>query len=322
MAAAGGSNKVIYAALSGNLAIAVVKFGAALFTGSSAMLSEGIHSVIDTGNQGLLLFGTWRAKRPPDRSHPFGYSAEIYFWSFLVAIMIFGVGAGVSFYQGVHRLQNPQPIENTYLNMIVLVVSFFFEGFSWTVAVRELNAKRGKESFLATVKRSKDPSVFTTFFEDSAALLGLVVAFVGIACAHWLGWEWADPVASIVIAVVLAMTAILLAVEIKGLLTGEAALPEVVGVIREIVGSQDGIEEINEVRSLQLGPDNILLAVSADFRDTLSAADVERIIATTEEALRLRFPQIGRVFIEAQSRKDHERFEQWARQKEQGTASA
>ncbi|MGB6390224.1 MAG: cation diffusion facilitator family transporter, partial [Methyloceanibacter sp.] len=189
------THKVVYAALIGNTLIAFSKFAAAAITGSSAMLSEAVHSVVDTGNQGLLLLGMKRAERPADAAHPFGYGAEIFFWAFVVAILIFAVGAGISLFEGVYKLLNPHPIERAYVNYIVLGLAFVFEGVAWVIAYREFRrAERVKRPlrFFSALQQSKDPTVFTVLFEDSAALLGLVAAFAGVAATDILGLEWAD----------------------------------------------------------------------------------------------------------------------------------
>ena len=188
--AASGSKKVIYAALAGNGLIAITKFFAASVTGSSAMLSEAIHSVVDTGNQGLLLYGIKRSKRPPDAAHPFGYGSEIYFWSFVVAILIFGLGAGISFYEGMQKLMNPHPISDPYINYIVLALAMVFEAGSWWIAYKEFGKVRGNFGLFEAVRRSKDPTIFTVLFEDTAAMLGLFAALIGIAASDRLGIVW------------------------------------------------------------------------------------------------------------------------------------
>lgn len=306
-----GTHKVVYAALIGNTLIAISKFTAAFITGSSAMLSEAVHSVVDTGNQGLLLLGMKRAERPPDAQHPFGYGAEIFFWAFVVAILIFAVGAGISFYEGVYKLLNPHPIERPYVNYIVLGIAFVFEGAAWWVAYREFRrVARGQQPlrFFSAVQQSKDPTVFTVLFEDSAAILGLVAALAGIAAAQFLGLDWADGVASLVIGAILAMAAILLAYETKGLLIGEAASRTVVSGIRDIIAKTPRIVNINELRTLHLAPREILLALSVDFADGLSSEQVEEAVSRIEGKIKKRYPEVTRVFIEVQSKRRHEQF--------------
>jgi cation diffusion facilitator family transporter len=307
-----GSKKVIYAALAGNSAIAATKFAAALFTGSSAMLSESIHSLVDTGNQGLLLYGMRKAGKPADENHPFGYGMELYFWTFVVAILIFAVGAGVSVYEGVHQLLDPHPIESAYVNYIVLAIAMVFESAALFVAAKEFNKTRGRRGILAEVRASKDPTVFTVLFEDTAALLGLVAALIGIALAQALDMPILDGVASVVIGVILATVAILLAYESKGLLIGEAADPSVRQGVRKILLDRPELLRLNEVLTMHLGPRDILLNLSLDFRDDLSANDVEAAISALEIEIKAAYPQITRVFIEAQSWRAH--------QKDAGTA--
>ena len=226
------SKKVILAALIGNSLIAVTKFAAAAFTGSSAMLSEGIHSLVDTGNQVLLLYGLKRANKPPDELFPFGYGKEIYFWCFVVAILIFAVGAGVSLYEGVHHIRSPQPLHNVMVNYVVLALAMVFEGAAWYYAIRAFTRAKGKWGYLEAVQRSKDPSLFVVLFEDSAAMIGLIVAFLGIALTQLTGIEQFDGIASVIIGLILAGTAIWLAYETKGLLIGESANAHVIKDIR------------------------------------------------------------------------------------------
>lgn len=301
------SKKVIYAALIGNSLIAVTKFAAAAFTGSSAMLSEAIHSVVDTGNQLLLLHGLRRAKRPADDYHPFGYGMELYFWTFVVAILVFAVGAGISFYEGVTKLLDPHPVTNPEINYIVLGVAMVFEAGAWWIAYKEMRRIQGRRGLFETVRKSKDPTVFTVLFEDSAAMLGLFAAFVGIALGQALDMPELDAAASLVIAVILAGTATLLAYESKGLLIGEAASPATVGGVREIVAEAPGITAINELLTIHFGPRDVLLTLSLDFNDLLTAGEVEEAISQMERRIKTRFPQFTRVFIEAQSGEGHRR---------------
>jgi cation diffusion facilitator family transporter len=303
--AAHTSKPVIYAALAGNTLIAITKFAAAAHTGSSAMLSEAVHSVVDTGNQGLLLYGLRRSARPPDQLHPFGYGRELYFWAFVVALLIFAGGAGISLYEGLHKLHDPAPVQNAYVNYIVLGLAILFEGGSWWVAFRTFRRVKGALGYFEAVQRSKDPAVFTVLFEDTAALLGLVIALLGIALGQWLDMPALDGVASIGIALILAATAVLLAYECKSLLIGEAVLPEVRRGIEAIVAGQPGILRVNEHRSVHLGPEDVLLNLSVDFASYLSADQVEAAIAEMERAIKGRYPEIRRVFIEAQSWRAH-----------------
>jgi len=299
------NKKVIYAALVGNTAIAITKITAAIYTGSSAMLSESIHSIVDTGNQILLLYGIRRASRPADERHPFGYGRELYFWAFVVAILIFAVGAGVSMYEGIHRIQNPRPITNPAINYVVLSFAMIFEGGAWWVAYRAFDSTRGKRSLIAAIRDSKDPSIFTVLLEDTAAMLGLLVAFVGIALGQWLEIPQLDGLASVLIGCILAGAAILLAQETKGLLIGEGADPEIVREISRVLSAHSAIDRINEILSMHQGPDEILVNVSVEFRDGLEIGAIERHTAAIEREIKARIPGARRVFIEAQSTVDH-----------------
>ncbi|MFC7049798.1 cation diffusion facilitator family transporter [Emcibacter nanhaiensis] len=300
MSSSHASKKVIFAALAGNFMIAVTKFAAALFTGSSAMFSEGIHSLVDTGNQGLLLFGLRQSRKPADKQHPFGYGMELYFWTFVVAILIFAIGAGVSIYEGIQKTLDPHPVENIFINYIVLGFALLFEGFAFTVAFREFNAARTRKSVLAEIHASKDPTIFTVLFEDTAAMLGLLVAFIGISAADYFDIPMLDGVASIIIGVILAMTAVLLAYESKGLLIGEAASSTLVKRVEEIALDHPAIEGINETLTMHLGPRDILLNLSLDFRNDIRAGDLENVVSYLESVIKAEFPQIKRIFIEAQ----------------------
>jgi cation diffusion facilitator family transporter len=295
------SKSVIFAALAGNTAIAVVKFGAAAFTGSAAMLSEAIHSVVDTGNQLLLLFGLRRAAKPADARHPFGYGLQLYFYTFVVAVLIFGVGAVVSFLQGLAKVRHPEPVEHAWVNYLVLGFGVIFEGAVWLVALKAFNKGRGNLGLLAAVRSSKDPTVFTVLFEDTAALLGLAVALVGVGASQLLNMPVLDGVASLVIAAILAATAIFLASESQSLLTGEAADHETRVGINRIARAEPGIVGLNQARTMHFGPNEVFVALSLDFEDTLPAGEVERIVTRIETKLKAAYPEIGHVFIEAQS---------------------
>ncbi|MBT3702223.1 MAG: cation transporter [Alphaproteobacteria bacterium] len=303
----GGSLKVIFAALIGNALISVTKFAAAGMTGSSAMLSEAIHSLVDTGNQVLMLHGLRRAKKPADDAHPFGYGMEVYFWTFVVAILVFAGGAGVSIYEGVHKVLAPEPVSNVMINYAVLGAAMVFEGIAWVMAYREFGRSKGRMGLIEAVSRSKDPTVFTILFEDTAALLGLLVAFIGIAAADYLDMPLLDGVASIVIGLILALTASLLAFETKGLLIGEAAHPRVVEGMRRIARAEDTVIGVNEILTMHLGPKDILLNVSLDFADKKTAEDVETSVTNMERQIKMQFPEVTRVFIEAQSRASQRR---------------
>ena len=299
---AASTKKVIYAALIGNVLIALTKFVAGAVTGSSAMFSEGIHSVVDVGNQVLLLFGLKQARRPASDVHPFGHGKEIYFWGFVVAILIFAVGAGFAIYEGIHHLQHPGHLTNVVVNYIVLGVAILFELGSFTVAIREFSKVKGKVSTWQAVRRGKDPTLFIVLFEDTAALAGLVVALLGVFLGHVTGSPVFDGGASIAIGLVLAGTAMWLAYETKGLLIGEAADPAVVSAIREMACAQPGVMCVNEVLTLHMGPEFVLVNLTLDFADDLGAATIENAIAALDARIREAFPVVKRVFVAADTR--------------------
>jgi cation diffusion facilitator family transporter len=301
---ASGSKKVIYAAMAGNGLIAVTKFIASLITGSAAMFSEGIHSVVDTGNQILLLYGLRRSGKPPDDHFPFGHGKEIYFWSFVVAILIFAVGAGVSTYEGVKHVLHPRAVENPTINYIVLCFAMLFEGGAWFFAWKEFRKVKGGYGYVQAVQRGKDPSMFVVLFEDSAAMVELIVAFLGILLGQLTGIAYFDGAASIIIGLILGCTAIWLAYETHGLLIGEAANPEDVRKIREIVDRCDRIEHINEVATLHMGPEYILVNLSVDFAREASSDDVESIVRQLDRELKAALPRVKRVFIEAEAMRE------------------
>jgi len=301
------SVKAILAALVGNSLIAVTKFIAASYTGSSAMFSEAVHSVVDSGNQLLLLYGVKRSKRPADSKHPFGYGKELYFWSFVVAILIFSIGSGISFYEGFHKLHSPEPVSNPMINFIVLGFAVIFESWTCWVAATEFKKSKGDRGWVEAIRRSKDPALFTVLFEDTAALLGLLVALIALTLSEHLNLPVLDSVASLIISFILAVTAGLLAFECKGLLTGEGASEEVVSGIKQIINESQGIKHVNEVLTLHLGPEDILLNVSLDFEDDLSSGEVEEAISILESRIKQMFPEIRRVFIEAQGWGAHRR---------------
>ena len=299
---ASGSKKVIYAALVGNALIAITKFVAASMTRSSAMMSEGIHSLVDTGNQILLLHGIKQSQKPADKDFPFGHGKEIYFWSFVVAISIFAIGSGVSIYEGIHRLQSPHPVENVRINYIVLTFAMLFEGGAWFMALREFRKAKGKRGTIAAVRHGKDPTLFVVLFEDSAAMLGLIIAFLGVLLGDLTHNSMWDGIAAILIGLILAATAAWLATETKGLLIGESARPEVVEGAKRIAESVPSIQHVNEVLTLHMGPEYILVALSAEFRDADKADDIEIAVAEFTERLKNEFPRVKRVFVEAEPR--------------------
>jgi len=302
---AGSSKKAIYAALIGNGLIAVTKFAAAAHTGSSAMLSEGIHSLVDTGNQVLLLYGIKRANIPATSAFPFGHGKEIYFWSFVVAMLIFALGGAVSIYKGWTHLAHPTSIENISINYAVLGFAIIFESAALWVAFKEFNLRRGSLGIYRAIVSGKDPTLFVVIFEDSAALLGLLIAMGGLVMYQLTGNPVYDALASIGIGVVLVLTAIVLAVESKSLLIGESANPRVVNRFREILEKDDRILTVNEVATLHMGPEFIVVTISVDFIDSLSSGQVESAVTSFTRKIKATDPRIRRVFIEAESRMNH-----------------
>ncbi len=305
--ATSSSKKVIFAALAGNMLIAITKFAAAWFTGSSAMFSEAIHSTVDTGNQGLLLYGMKRAARKPDEKHPFGYGPEIYFWAFVVAILIFALGAGISIYEGIERVRHPTPVTSPIINYVVLGLAMVFEGLAWGIAYKAFNATRGKRGLLEAIRDAKDPAIMTVLLEDSAAMLGLIAAFVGIALSQALDMPVLDGVASLAIGGILTSVAWFLAYEMKGLLIGEAADPEVLAQVRRVLTAHQAVLRTNEVLTMHLGPQEVLLNLSVDFKEAMDSTQVEEAIGELERRIKAAAPQVKRIFIEAQSWQSHAR---------------
>ncbi|RKF19353.1 cation transporter [Altericroceibacterium spongiae] len=295
-------NIVLYGALLANLGIAIAKFVASAITGSSAMLTEGVHSMVDSGNQVLLLYGQARSKRPADAMHPFGYGRELYFWAFVVAILIFALGAGVSIYEGILHIINPEPLHDPTVNYIVLGIAILLEGTSWVLAVREFNETRGKRNWWQSVRRSKDPANFIVLFEDSAALIGLLVAGIGVWTSHYLGDPRIDGAASVVIGLVLACVAILLSREAKGLLIGESADADIVEAVWKLLEESPQITAVNHVRTIHTSPDAVFVAISADFADDVPMGDGENLIEDFETAMKAKVPQLTSIYIRPEKR--------------------
>ncbi|NLS28811.1 Ferrous-iron efflux pump FieF [Sphingomonas sp. S2M10] len=299
-------NLVLYAALAANIGIAVAKFVAAAITASSSMLTEGVHSLVDSLNQILLLYGQRRAKRPPDAEHPFGYGRELYFWAFVVAILIFGLGAGVSVYEGWLHILDPEPLRDPLVNYIVLGVATVMEGASWVIAVREFRTNKGDCGWWKAIRESKDPAGFIVLFEDSAALAGLIVAAIGV----WASHAWRDPridgAASIAIGVILAAVATLLAREAKGLLIGERANPDLIAQVRAMLEAEPRITGVNHVRTIHTAPDRVFVAISADFDDGLAMGEAETLIERIEARLKAALPQLSSIYIRPEKREHAE----------------
>lgn len=301
----------VFVALGGNAAIAIIKFIAAAYSGSAAMLSEAVHSVADTGNQALLLYGSGRAAQPPDRRHPFGHGREIYFWGFIVAILLFSMGSGMSIYEGILKILEPHPPGNPLVNYLVLGAAFCFEGGSAFFAFREFNRRRGETPMLLALQASKDPSLMTVLIEDSTALIGLAIAAAGITVAYFGEMPIADGIASLAIGAALALAAAFLAYEIKSLLIGEAAGRKVVAGIQSIVDrctKKSGlVRRVNDIRTMQLGPSEVLIVVSLDFHAEAKADDIEIVTSELEDTLRRAYPQAGWVFIDVRCAERYEK---------------
>ena len=295
------SKKAIVAAIIGNLAIAVIKFIAAAMTGSSAMISEGIHSLVDTGNGGLLFYGLKRGARPADEHHPFGHGMEVYFWSLIVAVSIFGIGGGMSIYEGITHMQHPVPLEDPTINYVVLALAMVFESYSFSVAWRVFRRSKGSRRTLSAIHHGKDPSLFTVLFEDTAALLGLLVAFVGIFLSHQLEEPVIDGMTSVVIGCILVAAALWLAYESRSLLVGEAADPELVATVREIALADPAVTGLGVVLTMHLGPDDVLLNIEVQFTPDLPAEDIHTAVHRIEERITVRYPEVSRIFIEVES---------------------
>jgi cation diffusion facilitator family transporter len=292
-----GSKFVVYAAFAGNVAIAAAKFAAFLVSGSTAMLTESVHSLVDTGNQALLMLGMKRAARPPDAMHPFGHGLEFYFWSFVVALLIFVSGAAVSIYQGVHQILHPEPIGHAWLSFAVLGVSAIFEGASFAVAYRQQKRRWPEIRLLPFIKRSKDPGLFVVLIEDSVALAGIAIAAVGVAVAVFFHFPQADGIASVTIGLLLVAVAAFLANETRSLLIGEAAVPAVVADVRRVLESDPRVVEVIEILSLHLGPEEILVGITIDFDDDLPGGALETAAQDLSEAVEACQPRITRVFL-------------------------
>jgi len=297
------SKTAIFAAIAGNLAIAATKLLAAFFTGSSAMLSEGIHSLVDTGNGGLLLFGMRRSQRPPDANHPFGHGKEIYFWSLVVAILIFALGGGMSVYEGITHLSHPQ-VHDSIWNYVALGFAIIFEGISFFFAFKAFRKEMAGDGVLKTIRASKDPTTFTVLFEDAAAMLGLIVAFFGIFLGHQLNNPYLDGVASIVIGAILAVVAGFLAYESKGLLIGEGVDPNVLKSIRSLVSDDRAVAGIKKALTMHFGPSEVLLTLDVRFKKHLKAEEIAAAVTRLEKNIRAQHPEIKHIFIEAKSLKE------------------
>ena len=295
------STRTLVIALLANLGIAVSKFVAAAITGSSAMLTEGVHSVVDCTNQLLLMWGRRASKRPPDRLHPFGYGRELYFWSFVVAVLVFALGAGVSIYEGVLHIAEPEPAVSPFIAYAVLLVAFLLEGWSTVEAYRDFNKSRGKLSWWPAIRRSKDPPAFIVLLENGAAMAGIIAAAIGLALSQLTGDPFYDGAASVVIGLILGITSCLLAYESKALLIGEAADPELVQALHDMVVGRKGVTAVGQVLTVHSAPDQITAMLSVDFDDDITARDVEALVWGIEVEAAQRFPMVRRLYLRPRS---------------------
>lgn len=294
---------VVYAALAGNLLIALIKFIAAWLTNSASMLSEAIHSLVDTLNEILLLYGLKRSERLPDQNHPFGYGRELYFWSFIVSLLVFALGSVVSIYQGIHHIIEPEQIKDPMINYVVLGLAFVCEGASWAVALKNFKKEKGKMGYFEAFRRSKDPTTFTVLFEDTAALIGLAFAFIGITASQYFHLPILDGIASVMIGLVLAVAAFLMGRETKGLLLGESADPKLRHALMLIAVNDDAVLSANGVLTEQIGAHQVLALLSLEFKDNLTSDDIEHCINRIEKKAKTAYPEIVTLFIKPQTQK-------------------
>jgi len=302
---ADGSTISVVGALIGNLAVAAIKFVAYLFSGSAAMLSEAIHSLVDTVNQLLLLFGLHQSRRPADANHPFGHGLELYFWTFVVALAIFAIGGTIGIHEGLHKFAHPARVTHAWLNLMVIAASALIETASLVVSLKAARQTASPLlrrivptlSFLQLMHQSKDPSIYEALAENAAAILGLAFATLGVIGSAWLGWTHADAIASLAIGALLVAVAVYLAIETRSLLTGETASEPVLAEIHRILDDDHRVSEVCEIQSMHLGPQDILVAATLDFRDDLTAPELERAADELTGRLRAAEPRITRVFI-------------------------
>jgi cation diffusion facilitator family transporter len=304
MSAPTASTRTLVVALAANLGIAASKFVAAAITGSSAMLTEGVHSVVDSVNQLLLMWGRHAAKRPPDRLHPFGYGRELYFWSFVVAVLVFSLGAGVSVYEGVLHILHPEPAVSRVIAYAVLLIAFLLEGWSTIEAYRDFRQSKGNLGWLEAIRQSKDPPAFIVLLENGAAMAGIIAAAIGLALSQLTHDPFYDGSASVVIGIILGFTAALLAYESKALLIGEAADPEIVAALHRLVESRKEVSSVGEVLTIHGAPDRVTAMLSVDFEDDISARDVEAVVYSIEQQVAKEYPIVHRLYIRPCSQAD------------------
>jgi len=304
--AEGHNNRTLWIAFGANLGIAISKFAAAAITGSSAMLTEGVHSVVDSTNQLLLLWGRKASRRPPDDQHPFGYGREIYFWSFVVAVLVFALGAGVSVYEGIIHISDPEPAVSPLIAYGVLLIAFLLEGGSTWEAFKEFKLAKGKLGWIKAIQQSKDPTGFIVLLENGAAMFGIVAAAVGLGLSQWTGDPRFDGAASVVIGALLGITAFFLAYESKALLIGEAADPELVAAIHALVLEKEAVVSIGEILTVHSAPDQITAMLAVDFDDKITAREVEWVVSRIEDETQAKYPEVTRLYIRPFSHADRD----------------
>lgn len=297
----GKSKKIIYVALFANVGIAIIKFIAAAFTGSSSMLSEGIHSAVDSTNQLLLLLGIHKSKKLPDDTHPFGYGKELYFWTLIVSVLIFGIGGGMSIYEGIIHIRHPEPLHEPTWNYIVLFCAALFEGISFVITIRKFTDRRGRKNFWNNLRGSKDPTLFVIIYEDGAALAGLFVAFCGVFLTNYFQLPVIDGIASILIGLLLAIVAVILIIESRNLLIGESTYKEKVQGIYEIVNNDYDVFKLNKPLTMHMGPGEVLLALDVNFKPDISSEQIMQAVQRLEKNIMAKYPDVKQIFIEAKN---------------------
>jgi len=295
----------IYASIGANVLIAALKFAAVLATGSSAMLSEGIHSAIDAANGPLLLVGQHRSRKPADESHPFGYGHEMYFWTMVVAMLFFGVGGGVSVLEGIDRIRHPVPMGSLAWNYAVLGGAALFDTISLVVGLRQFRRTAHGRPFWSVVRASKDPALFSVVLEDIGDLTGVAIALLSIVLAKSLRRPWIDGAGSIGIGLVLALIAFVLMRESKALLIGERARRDVIAAVRTAASQEPAVRAVRQLLTLQLGPEDVLVGFGAEFDPALTAAQVADVVDRLEQAITSRYPEVKHIYIEAEALRGH-----------------
>ncbi|HEY1287890.1 MAG TPA: cation diffusion facilitator family transporter [Burkholderiales bacterium] len=296
---AGETRRAVVAALAGNLAIAATKFVAAAASGSAAMLAEAIHSLVDTGNGALMLYGLRRSRKPADLEHPFGYGHELYFWTLVVGMLVFALGGGMSIVTGAMHLANPGPPANVGWSYAVLACAAVFEGVGWAYGVKAFHAERRGRGILETIHATKNPATFAVLLEDSAALLGLALAFAGIALSGAPGLAWIDGASSILIGVLLCAVALVMVYESKGLLIGEGVEKRTLDALREMIRADPEVDRVDNLTTIYLGPDEILLAIELRFAARATTLEIRGALARLKRAIQARYPKMRRIYVDS-----------------------